>query len=221
MKTLLFCCFIFSAVSQLAFSQHYKFELAAEGGPGFSRVWGEGSKQIENQVALPSFQTGIGMRFATPKVIGFTTGVYVERKGFRIPIEVPVSDAESVTYQYNTHYNYATIPLMLGATMGNKVQFFVQAGGFVSALFRIHIFCEELDFDGINPSGYQYVDAGFSGGMGIKVPVKERLIFSVEARNTTGFRQIIKNTESADVIKNTNTTFLFGVGYAFRKWESK
>ncbi|MDZ4845739.1 MAG: outer membrane beta-barrel protein [Chitinophagales bacterium] len=174
---------------------------------------------MERQLSLPSFQTGIAMRFNTPKIVGFSTGIYVERKGFRIPVEMPVSDAQTLTYYYCTHYNYVTIPLMLNATVGHKAQFFVQAGGFVSVLFRIHVFCEELDFDGTNPGGYQYVDAGFAGGVGLKVPVKERLILSLEARNTTGFRQIIKNTESKDAINNTNTTFLIGIGYAFRQWK--
>lgn len=204
-----------------AHAQRYQFELAAEAGPGFSYVYGKGAKQMEKQNPLLGFSAGIGLRFNTPKVAGIYTGIYIERKGFEWPIPSMNSEGKPITYSYKAMYHYVTIPVMLNATVGKKVQFFVNAGGYVSALFRIHLQQKELNINNVNPGGYQYVDAGFCGGIGLRVPVLKRLIFSLEARNTTGFRKIVKNTESKDAIHNTATSFILGIAYSFKPWKKE
>lgn len=191
-------------------------ELAAEGGPGFSYIYGAGAKQLKKQSPLLSYSTGIAVHINTPKVAGLYTGIYVERKGFDWPIAGATADGESKTLHYRAQYNYVTIPVMINATVGKRVQFFVNAGGYVSALFRIHIVQKELGINNINPGGYHYVDAGFSGGLGLRVPFANGFVFSLEARNSTGFLKVVKNTEKKDAFYNTNTAFMAGIAYSFK-----
>jgi len=72
--------------------------------------------------------------------------------------------------------------------------------------------------DNVNPGGYQYVDAGVCAGLGLKVPYK-RWQFSFEARNSTGFLKVVKNTEQKDAVFNTNTSLLVGAAYSFKQWK--
>jgi len=213
--------FLLFVLPVLLFAQRYQFELAPEVGPGFSYIYGAGAKQLQKQNPLLGFNAGIGLRLNTSKVAGIYTGVYIERKGFDWPISLTASDGKPATYHYKAMYHYVTIPVMLNATVGKKVQFFVNAGGYVSALFRIHIVQKEMQIDHVNPGGYQYVDAGFCGGIGLRIPVIQRLIFSLEARNNTGFMKVIKNTESKDAFYNTSTSFMVGIAYSFKPWAEK
>ncbi len=107
---------------------------------------------------------------------------------------------------------------MLNVQVGSKAQFFINAGGYVAALFRIHLHLKEMKIDNVNPGGYQYVDAGFCGGAGVRIPFK-RFVFSLEARNSTGFMKVIRNTEANDAIFNTNSSVLLGIAYSFRAWK--
>lgn len=202
----------------LTYAQRYKFELAAEGGPLFGLIYGPGAKQITRQLPMVGFETGLGLRANLPKVAGIYTGVYVERKGFVWAMNATDAEGKPATYKYQCEYHYVKIPLMINATVGKKVQFFVNAGGYVAALFRIHIHLKELRIDHVNPGGYQYVDAGICGGVGLKVPYK-RWVFSLEARNSTGFLQVIKNTEAKDAFYNTSNSALVGVTYSFNRWQ--
>lgn len=204
------------------YGQTYPFEVAAEGGPAFSYVWGKGSRQIKNQKPMVGFQTGLAFRYHSPKVLGIKTGIYVERKGFVLPLETLNGEGKDVTYRYQSQYHYITVPLLLSATVGRRVQFFVNAGGYVSGMFRIHVFLKELKIDNVNPGGYQYVDAGFAGGMGLRVPLlQQRLVLALEARNQTGFLKVVKNTEAKDALHNTSTSFIFSVAYAFNSKKKK
>ncbi|HLP52982.1 MAG TPA: outer membrane beta-barrel protein [Chitinophagales bacterium] len=213
--------FLLLTLPVFATAQHYKFELAAEAGPGVSCIYGSGAKQLQKQNPLVGYSAGLGLHFNTPKVVGIYTGVYVQRKGFEWPIPALASDGRAMTYRYQALYHYVTIPVMLNATVGKKVQFFVNAGGYVSALFRIYLQQKELGIDNVNPGGYQYVDAGFCGGMGLRVAVLKRLIISVEARNSTGFMKVVKNTEAKDAFYNTSTSFSVGLAYSFKPWKKK
>ncbi|HRG89528.1 MAG TPA: outer membrane beta-barrel protein [Chitinophagales bacterium] len=215
-KLLLLLLTVSIGIATQAQTTRYRFELAAEGGPGFSYIYGAGAKQLKKQSPLLSYTTGLGLRYNTPKVAGIYTGVYIERKGFDWPIAGATADGKSKTLHYYAQYNYVTIPVMINATVGKKVQFFVNAGGYVSALFRIHTFQKELGINNVNPGGYQYVDAGFSGGVGLRVPFARGFVFSLEARNSTGFMKVIKNTERKDAFYNTNTTFIAGIAYSFK-----
>jgi len=216
-----FYALLFLLVSFITNAQRHQFELAVETGPGFSYIYGAGAKQLQKQNPLLGFSTGIGLRFNTPKVAGIYTGIYIERKGFEWPIPITNSEGKPVSYSYKAMYHYVTIPVMLNVTIGKKVQFFVNAGGYVSALFRIHLQQKELMIDNVNPGGYHYVDAGFCGGIGLRIPVLKRLIFSFEARNSTGFLKVVKNTESKDAFYNTSTSFMVSLAYSFKPWKEK
>jgi hypothetical protein len=204
-----------------AVAQRYAFELAVEGGPGFANIYGPAAKQIKNQQSLLAYQAGIGLRFNTPKVVGIYTGIYVTRKGFDWPLKTTSRRDEEVTYHYKLMYNYVTVPVMVNITVGKKVQFFINAGGYVSGLFKIHLQQKELGLNYVNPGGYQYVDAGFCGGLGLRVPVLKRLIISLEACNSTGFLTVTKKPLKDEAFYNTSTCVMVGLAYSFKPWKEK
>lgn len=210
-------------ISLVIQAQSYQFELSAVAGPGFARVWGKpAKKELKEQEVIPSFHAGIGLQFNAPKIFSLRTGIFVERKGFVLPLEGIDKEGNPATYKYQSKYNYITVPLLLRFSVGKRVQFFAQAGGFVSALFRIQVQLKDLGLNQINPGGYRYVDAGFSCGLGLKGYITPRLSLSLEAINNTGFLSLIRNTESKDQqFKNNATHFLVSIAYSFIPWKEK
>ena len=75
-------------IIQSLHAQSYQFELSAVAGPGFARIWGMPAKnELKEQKNLVSFYTGIGLQFNAPNFFTICTGVFVERKGFVLPLK--------------------------------------------------------------------------------------------------------------------------------------
>jgi hypothetical protein len=217
-----FITFIFViAMLVEAKSQTNKYEVGAYGGAGFSYIYGKGAKQLKKQNPLLGYSAGVGITFNMPKVAGIHIGVITEQKGFEWPIETMNGDGKPITYSYKARYHYVSFPVNLRLSAGKKVQFFASMGGYVSVLFRIRLLQKELMIDHVNPSGYQYADAGFCGGVGLRFNFIKHFSISIEARNSTGFMKVIKNTEPKDAIFNTSTSFIAGIAYCFKPWKQK
>ena len=117
--------------------------------------------------------------------------------------------------------DYYTLPVLCRATFGSdKVNYFVNAGPFIGYLNRSSVYVSGggmPDMDPMNDSGnYKELDAGVSVGAGITIPVKDVIIFSVEARDNYG----LYNTSRLPVINNasvkTNSVcLLLAMGYRF------
>lgn len=217
-----FFTFIF-AIAMLveAKSQTNKYEVGAYGGAGFSYIYGKGAKQLKKQNPLLGYSAGVGITFNMPKIVGIHIGVVTEQKGFEWPIETVNGDGKPIEYNYKARYHYVSFPVMLRLAVGRNVQFFASVGGYVSVLFRIRLLQKELMVDHVNPSGYQYADAGFCGGLGLRFNFIKQLSFSLEVRNSTGFMKVIKNTEPKDAIFNISTAFIVGVAYGFGSRNAK
>lgn len=210
--------------STIGFSQHYlpPFEIGVQGGPGFSIVYGKGvEKQKKTGLDFKpslSFAAGLTLQGNLKKFLGFRTGVMVERRGFYIPLTSSDVNGNAVKLNFVTQYHYVNIPMLLQFHTGSRTAFTLQAGGYVGALFRSRVFVQNRnDMNTVNPGGYYYFDGGVTLGMGLRVPVKKRVIFSLEVRNNLGLTRIIRNTENEDRMYNDNLTVMLGIAFATKR----
>jgi hypothetical protein len=66
----------------------------------------------------------------------------------------------------------------------------------------------------IDPSNYTRVDYGLIGGLGLDIPIKQFLAFSLEARENLGFGTITKGqAHDFEQPKNQSIALMFGVRY--------
>jgi hypothetical protein len=204
-------------------AQHYlpKFEIGIQAGPGVSFMRGPGIKKqkdmgLEFHPAL-SFAAGVTLQGNLKKVLGFRTGVMVERRGFYIPLTSANSEGEPITLKYITQYHYINVPLLLQLHTGARTAFTVQMGGYVGGLFRSNVILKGSDAPMTNPGGYYYFDGGVTAGIGLRIPIKQILILTLEARENVGLTRVIRNTDKADRMYNNNVVVMLGIGFGTKR----
>ncbi|WP_430407015.1 porin family protein [Fluviicola sp.] len=165
--------------------------------------------------------TGLTLQYNCKKIFSIRTGLSYQQKGYR---PTKTYDVAKTTLRFD----YLTIPILARFTFGKKVHFFVNVGVFGSFLAgttkRTKFYLYPKYVDNIekghqtNPPGYNAGDAGFTGGLGISVPIKTHWLISLEARNYSGVLDISNkhgNTfDSHYKLDLTNTSdLLLGVAY--------
>lgn len=195
-------------------AQGYKYNIGIEGGPGLIHLRGDG---LGLNPGI-GFSGGATFQYNFPKVMALRTGLGFERKGaqsYDITICDDAGNALGIT-QLRLNYDYITLPLLLRANFGKKVTLFVNAGVYFGCLIQersvaIESFGRPNIASANNASAYQRFDTGLSSGLGLVVPVKSRLLLTLEARNSTGLYNINKVVDRA--VKTSATSLLIGVAY--------
>jgi hypothetical protein len=96
---------------------------------------------------------------------------------------------------------------------------FMNAGPYVGYLLKVTLVTDENDIIphtelDVTDESYKY-DFGISAGLGMKIPIKNKISFNVEVRNNLG----LVNTRSAPIeeeggaVKTNSTNLLLGVTF--------
>jgi hypothetical protein len=200
-------------------AQNSMFDLGLEGGPNLSTV-SITSPLFEANTKPTIFGSGgFIFQYNFKNFLSIKTGLSYQRKGFQFPESSLVSANGDFVGTGRTVYSldYMTLPILVKASFGKKVQFFVNAGPYVGFLLgkteRVNITTNDSEQISKNKdmTGLNRWDFGVSGGIGIAIPIRTYWVISVEARNYTGLMDI---AESNNVKWLTNTTDLrIGVAY--------
>jgi hypothetical protein len=213
----LFCGLFFLTFITTTYGQTHQFELGVEGGPSLISL--RGNRFIDHfHEPTIGFTGGLFFQYNLKKIVSLRTNIAFERKGSLLTSKIldnlgnPIGEMNT-----NMHFDYLTLPILVRATFGKKVQFFINAGPYIGYLIKQHTVSKgdnipSFTFD--NTSQYKRFDTGISTGLGLSVPVKTKFAFTFEARNNLGLLnvshvQVIDN----GTIKTNSTNFIFGFTY--------
>ena len=214
-NTIVFFSLLFSIS---AFSQQNKWDVGIVGGPGITALRMVNYK-LESPTPTAGFYFGISGRYIFTKNISIHTELAFDRKG--AVNNTTFTDASGdvlSTSKLVTQFNYLTLPLLLRASVGSKIEYFLQAGPYLSYLLNQTYKYSNTSFNqnAVHKSnGTTFrpdMDFGISAGLGLVVPVKERFAISGELRGNYGFINLISNNSN---VKQTNESLnlLIGISY--------
>jgi len=212
-KMLLIGLLIFT-VGNSTFGQTNKIDIGIEGSPSLTFLR---SKYITNKNVTLGFSGGIFFQFNFKKIFSLRTNISYERKGSALNGEATDEYGNSIG-KITTHSNfdYLTLPILVRATFGKKVQYFVSTGPYFGYLLK-QTFVSKGDIPKTtsdNTSNYKCFDIGISTGLGLSVPIKTKFAISFELRSNLGLYNInAVPTVTKEPIKTNSINFLFGFMY--------
>jgi hypothetical protein len=214
--TLFFC-----AVTFLSYGQTNLFDIGIEGGLGAASLR-DNDLTYDHHHNRIGYETGIFGQYNFKQLISIRTGVYYEKKGSSTRIPIFFDPGTSIdTIKGKESFDYITVPLLIKVTFGKKINYFVNAGPYISFLLKQ---TEQYDqFDPIRQSsvttldrtsGFKRTEMGLSSGLGILFNCKQKFTFSLEARDNLGLTKTTKEPIFSNGVTKTNSAnLLLGISY--------
>lgn len=214
---------VFFAFLNSACAQQGTMEVGIEGGPS--------ANTFRGYQLLYAYQTNVGYAAGITFQYNFTdhlslrSGVSWDRKGSGS--DITLVDPFGSTIKESKLYwdlDYLTIPLLVRYAFGAKTQFILNGGPYLGYLVQER---DRIDrssgFEGLeidNTDQYGSIDLGVGGGIGVLIPVHERIRLSAEVRNNLGLVNISAAQLYNDGTIKTNSMVLL-VGCMFAIGRSK
>ncbi|MCU0433802.1 MAG: PorT family protein [Bacteroidia bacterium] len=220
MKQVFFLLFATMAIS--AHAQTNMLDVGTEGGFNLSTLRGN-EVILDRQQTLIGFSGGVFAQYNFKKIFSIRTGAYFERKGARSEFElIDINGNPIGTYRGQSRFDYFTVPLLLRANFGKKINWFVNAGPYAGFLIKQTDYTEAINNIPENTADltefFKKNDFGISFGAGIHYPLNDNLTLSFEARNNLGLVNISDLPLIGGGEINTNAlNFLFGFHYKLGK----
>jgi opacity protein-like surface antigen len=210
--------FILFGTTSSLHAQNSMFDLGLEGGPNLSTMLISSTIfDFDPQPAIFG-SGGFIFQYNFKNFLSLKTGISYQRKGYQLKdlsytdnIGNPIGTATA-----SSRLDYLTFPILVKASFGKKVNFFLNAGPYVGYLLQK---TDRMKFNGstttdqadLGTAGYNRWDFGIAGGIGIAIPIRTFWVISVEARNYSGLVDIAQSSNTKWL---TNTTDLrVGVAY--------
>lgn len=136
--------------------------------------------------------------------MAISSGLMLERKGTVVETFVNPSTTR-------INLDYLTLPILARYSFGNFVNWYVNAGPYVSYLIQENrIFSNSSTFaaESKNTDDFKRMDFGLSGGIGIRVPVMCNVYFNTELRHNYGLNNISALPVYKDGKLQTNSSSL-------------
>ena len=218
MKTL-FTILSTCLMTSMVFPQQNKLTIGIEGGPGFIQFRSNSSMWFNHSTI--GYAGALTVQYNLNKVFALRTGLGMDRKGSQTSDINIADDAGKIlgVTQFNYYFDYATLPILLRASIGKKVHYFVNVGAYFGYLTRVHYIAKETYgrpniSSGNEMRNYHHFDAGLATGVGLELPIKNKLLLSLELRNNTGLYNIYK-VKNNYTLNTRSTIVLIGVAYRF------
>jgi hypothetical protein len=200
-----------------AYGQEYMFDIGVEGSSGVTFL--HGKPPVPDFVKpTAGFSSGLFFQYNLKKVVSLRTNIAIERKGSMHRYEGANSLGDPIgEVRANFNLNYLTVPLLVRATFGKKIHYFINAGpyfGFlISSTFVVRYETAPTE-RGRSMAFLNRFDTGISAGLGLAAPITKKHAFSFEIRNNLGLYNI-SNAQSIDnSTRQTNSiNFLLGLTY--------
>lgn len=194
-------------------AQNSLVDFGIEGGPNLSTLTGQTTFNTKFDPKIFA-SAGFIFQYNTKKFLSFKTGVSYQQKGYQMK-DISFTDVAGNIDKGKaiSHFDYLTLPILVKATFGKKINFFVNAGPYVGYLLNTtnRLKLENSDNKQTVTNSYKRWDFGVSAGIGIGVPINDYWVVSAEIRNYTGLTNI---STFANTNLKTNTTDLrLGVVY--------
>ena len=166
------------------------------------------------------YAAGINYQYSFNESFSFFSALDYERKGSVANATATDQSGEPVgEIVAHANYDYLVLPLLARFSFGKQLKMFMNAGPYVGYLLKVTSVTDENDIIpytelDVTDESYKY-DFGISAGLGMKIPIKNKISFNVEVRNNLG----LVNTRSAPIeeeggaVKTNSTNLLLGVTF--------
>ena len=203
----------------LVHGQVNRFDIGLEGGP--SRTFLGGNTLIDDlHEPTLGYSGGVFAQFNFRKILSLRTSIAFERKGS--VMQLPFTDINGSlidNVSAYTNFNYLTMPLLLRATFGKNVQYYVNAGPYWGYLLKQTFVIKGShlpDTTSDNTALDKRSDMGISAGVGLAFPINSDLSISIEARHNLGMYNVSAVPVIDDgAIRTNSTNLLCGLAYKF------
>lgn len=211
--TILIC-----SLALTTYSQTNLLDIGVEGGVSLASL--RGNDFIDaNHSSRMGYSGGLFVQFNFRKIFSVRTGGYYERKGSSI--EIPAMDENGNTdgtVYGKENFDYLTVPLLLRATFGEKVNYFVNTGPYIGFLMKqwgqLEAHNEFPESSQDRTENFKKIEAGVSLGLGLAYNLNSNLAFSIEARNNLGLTETrLLPVYGNGVMKTNALNFLVGISY--------
>lgn len=122
----------------------------------------------------------------------------------------PNSEGPSGSYSTNYDLNYLTIPVMANWHFGRTKNWYFNFGPYVGFLMS----AKETRFGTDVKEAFNTTDFGLALGIGVKIPVSDKLKISLEYDGQSGFSNVFK--DSNESITNSRSSFNVGVNFLMK-----
>ncbi|MFP9098416.1 porin family protein [Flavobacterium sp. RHBU_24] len=116
----------------------------------------------------------------------FRGRVFYDRKGYN---NEQLTDADGFIFSTNVELNYITIPVTANWHFGRKRNWYLNFGPYVGFLAGVN----ETRFGVDLTDEFNNVDAGLAFGVGVKIPLNNKLRLFIEYDYQGGFADVFKN----------------------------
>lgn len=199
------------------YGQTNKFDIGIESSPSLTFIYGNDIIDNNHKPTI-GYSGGLFFQYNFKKVVSLRTNISYERKGSVFTSQATDMNGNPLgEITTNTNFDYLTLPILVRATFGKKVQFFVNAGPYFGYLIK-QTFVSKGDniqtTTSDNTSLFKRLDTGLSTGLGLSVPIKTKFALSFEVRNNLGLYNLsVFPVANNGTIKTNSTNFLLGFTY--------
>lgn len=210
--------FVISCFLNSAYGQQNKFDIGIEGGP--SRIFLSGNSDLDNyNKPTMGFSAGIIFQYHYSGLISLRSGVSFERKGTSSDKTINDNDGNVISnIPVRSNFDYLVLPLLVRATIGNKINYFLNAGSYFGFLVKQTDLYENPKATINSTDLDKQFDWGITAGLGIIIPFKSKCLLSFEVRNNFGMFNVNGIYPNDSWTINTNSAnLLIGLAYQIGK----
>lgn len=195
-----------------------KISLGAQVGASMISLRGNEIIQKFHEPAL-GYSAGLTFQYDFTENIALHTGISYDKKGSLVKgTAYDVNGNVTGEFRETTYFNYLSVPLLVRATFGEKIKYFVNAGmyaGYLTGITNVDHNSNDLFLAPANRVDFKDLDFGATAGLGVIFPVTEKISLSAEIRDNLGLANISKVKVINDGTVKTNAANLL-VGMNWR-----
>ena len=215
---------IFLSFSSL--SQQYKFEVGTQLGPNLSLFRFDNQMLKDNTKNIINFTGNIFIQYNFNKTFSLKIQPGYENKVFKFKPYTNNANDLNIEVERGRALNYLTIPLLLKASIGNKVKYYFNAGPYVGFILSetflySYPYSNEIKKMSLNDKTFSSmriansIDIGVTSGIGMDIPIKDKYALSFELRDNFGLANINSSNPYRPFSVKTHTLNLL-IGFAYK-----
>jgi opacity protein-like surface antigen len=212
-----------AVVATFSFAQQNRITLGVEGGISIATLSTDDNNYKDVYESRTGYAAGLAFQYNFPKVLSLRTGIMYELKGTSFPLDsASIAANPNAAQDALEQIDYLTVPLLLRATFGDKINFFVNAGPYWSLLLKRVVVLEAASSYATDEKidltdDTEKTDFGISAGIGASAVFNERIVISLEVRDNLGMTDIAPQTYE---LKTRTLLILAGVAFKFGSREN-
>ncbi|WP_018343803.1 porin family protein [Cytophaga aurantiaca] len=223
MKTL---SILFTAIllSYSVIAQDSKFEIGLQAGPNLTAMRYASDMLQANRYPQVAGIAGLFVQYNINNTFALRIDPAFERLADKTDKITYTNQNDNMIGPGTTHfhYDYITIPVLVRASIGNKLKYFLNVGPSFSFLLNQSVISDWTPDRKTNRTDYyQTLNFGITGGIGVALPIKEKFSLSFEIRDNLGLTNISTSTNSNYAFRSNATSLLVGFAYKLGKGSSK